>query len=62
MCLAKAGKGDTFLISGNNFPTSKLERNIPTIRLAGHLVAGILTEIMKLIKVSASGVRVGRER
>ena len=54
MHLADAGQGDTFLVAAHNFPVAKMKAKmqIPLIRLPGHPVSHVVTEMMKLITVS----------
>ena len=54
MHLAGAGQGDTFLVAAHNFPVAKMKAKmqIPLIRLPGHPVSHVVTEMMKLITVS----------
>ena len=52
MHLADAGQGDTFLVAAHNFPVAKMKAKTPLIRLPGHPVSHVVTEMMKLITVS----------
>ena len=53
--LASAGQSDTFLVAAHNFPVAKMKakmQSLPLIRLPGHPVSHVVTEMMKLITVS----------